>query len=236
MELCVDLGNLVRVDEGVRVLGIHIAYTASWMVSKAVLASYPYEDELVKLIDYVRSRYTLDGLRSERVIRAYRDFFWRLNIDPTKTRPSSEALVRRVLRGQFPRVNPVVDAGNIASVYTLVSIGMYDLDKVVPPLAIKYSAGGEVFKPIGGDEEVLGSGVPVLVDARGTVMHIYPHRDSIETCVSENTSKILTIAAGVPGISRDELVKAVKLVVELLKKLNWNSCEEVVHGWAPTLI
>src|SRR5213593_855629 len=45
-----------------------------------------------------------------------RALFHRLDIDPTKTRPSSEALLRRVLQGKgLPRVNAVVDVCNLCS-------------------------------------------------------------------------------------------------------------------------
>jgi len=65
------------------------------------------------------------------------------------------------------------------------------------------SSGGEVFKPIGGREEVLDKDTPILVDSKGTVLHIYPHRDSIETCVTDTTRRIITIAAGVPGVEKE---------------------------------
>lgn len=229
MELCSNLENIVHIDEEVKDLGIHIAYTISWAEGVIEHQIYPFENDVAKLLEYIKNNFTLDNLKENKVVRAYRDFFWRLGVDPTKVRPASEALVRRALRGSFPRINPVVDAGNIASAFTMIPIGMYDLDKALFPLTIKLSAGGEVFKPIGSKEEILGKGVPILVDGRGVVMHIYPHRDSIETCVTESTKKIITIAAGVPGAPRELVIRAVEIVVELLKKINWRSCERVVY-------
>lgn len=230
VDLCLQLDNFVRIAEDIKELGIHIAYTISWSDSTRTITSYPYEDDVSRLLSYVRSTYTLEDLKDNKVIRAYRDFFWRLGIDPTKTRPASEALVRRALKGQFPRIHLVVDAGNIASTYTLIPIGMYDIDKVAPPLTIRYSYGGEIFRPIGGrKEEVLPKGIPILVDSSGTVMHIYPHRDSIETCVTDKTLRIITIAAGVPGAEKNLVVKAVSIVIELLQKIGWNSCEKIVY-------
>ncbi|MEM4695390.1 MAG: phenylalanine--tRNA ligase beta subunit-related protein [Ignisphaera sp.] len=229
VDFCDNIDMVVELDHNVRSLGIHIAYTISWKDSEKLFEGYPFEDDIRNLITYVKSRYTLDILRNDRAVRAYRDFFWRLGIDPTKTRPASEALVRRALRDQFPRINPVVDAGNIASAYTMVPIGMYDLDKVSLPLTIKFSQGGERFKPIGGGEEVLEKDIPILVDSKGTVMHIYPHRDSIETCVTENTTKIVTIAAGVAGIEKELVMRAVSIVVELLQKIGWSSCNLIIY-------
>ncbi|MEM1526832.1 MAG: phenylalanine--tRNA ligase beta subunit-related protein [Ignisphaera sp.] len=229
MGLCIDLENIVRIDSEVKDLGIHIAYTVSWAEQNYELQSYPFENDVAKLIEYVKSSFTSDNLKDYKVVRAYRDFFWRLGIDPTKTRPASEALVRRALKGSFPRINHVVDAGNIASAFTLIPIGMYDLGKALPSLTIRFSFGGELFRPIGGKEEILDKGIPILVDSRGTVMHIYPHRDSIETCVTESAKKIITIAAGVPGAQKELVVRAIEIVVELLKKIGWRSCENIVY-------
>ena len=44
-------------------------------------------------------RWNLDELKDNQVFRAYRDFFWKVKVDPTKIRPASEALLRRILRG-----------------------------------------------------------------------------------------------------------------------------------------
>jgi len=93
------------------------------------------------------------------------------------------------------------------------------------------SSGGEVFKPIGGREEVLDKDTPILVDSKGTVLHIYPHRDSIETCVTDTTRRIITIAAGVPGVERELLVKTVEIVVRLLGKIGWNSCSRIIYKY-----
>jgi DNA/RNA-binding domain of Phe-tRNA-synthetase-like protein len=230
-DLCTGIEDFVHIDEEVKTFGIHIAFTVSWAEESVPISGYPFEDDVNRLVEFVKSNFTLENLKNHRVVRAYRDFFWRLGIDPTKTRPASEALVRRALRNQFPRINTVVDAGNIASVHTFIPIGIYDLDKALLPLRIKLSRGSEVFKPIGGREEVLGKGVPILVDSKGTVMHIYPHRDSVETCVTDSTKRIITIAAGVPGVEKELVVKAVQIVVELLKKVGWRSCTEIVYKY-----
>ena len=50
-----------------------------------------------QVIAKVQVTYELDSLRDIPSFRAYRDFFWRVKIDPTKIRPASEALVRRIL-------------------------------------------------------------------------------------------------------------------------------------------
>src|SRR5439155_24626453 len=46
-----------------------------------------------------RRTYALETLKDEPWLRAYRDFFWRVGVDPTKVRPAAEALLRRVIQG-----------------------------------------------------------------------------------------------------------------------------------------
>lgn len=229
MSLCANLKDLVQLSDSARNLGIHIAYTTSQLEELTTVEGHILEEEIFKLIKYIKSKYTLNGLKDDKTVRAYRDFYWKIGIDPTKIRPSSEALVRRVLRGAFPRINPVVDAGNIASAYTMVPIGIYDLDRVSLPLLLKLSAGGELFKPLGNHEEVLTPRVPILVDNRGLVVHIYPHRDSAETCVTDSTRKVLIIAAGVPSVEKELLIEAVKATTKLIEKSGWRSCEEIEY-------
>lgn len=184
---------------------------------------------LVKQIcDMVKGKYNLETLRENPIIKAYRRFFWKISIDPTKTRPSSEALIRRVLRGKnIPSINNVVDVGNAVSMESLISIGIYDIDKIKGKMTFRLSFEGEIFKPIGGHVEVLKEGIPVLADEE-KILHLYPHRDSIDTMVTENTKNVLVISAGVPGISKERVCYAVKRTCELLSKYA-DGCVKVLN-------
>jgi len=73
--------------------------------------------EIADVAAEIKSRYNIDEVKEIRTIRMQRDFFWRMGIDPTKVRPASEALLRRILLNKgLPRVSPIVDAYNLASV------------------------------------------------------------------------------------------------------------------------
>ncbi|MCS7099250.1 MAG: phenylalanine--tRNA ligase beta subunit-related protein, partial [Sulfolobales archaeon] len=213
MKYCGELENLLNLDRSLSHLGVFVAYTAIWTEE---IRRVEFEEEIEELVKYVKSRYTLESVKNDPVFRAYRDFFWRMGIDPTKTRPSSEALVRRCLRNSFPRVSAVVDAGNIASATTGVPIGLYDMSASSPPYTLTLSRGGEVFNPIGGGSEVLPRGVPILADSGGVVMHLYPHRDCVETAIRDSTTEVFVLGAGVPGVDRARVAEAVRRVYELL--------------------
>lgn len=227
--LCDKLEEILEVEEGCKSMGITVAYTVAWLERVDESGKAFLERAIEEALNEIPKQYTLENLKSHPIVRAYRNFFWRLGIDPTKTRPSSEALIRRALRGSFPRINDVVDVGNIASLKTLVCIGMYDIDKAGLPLKLTISKGGERFKPIGSKEEMrLKPGIPILIDSRGVVMHLYPHRDSVETCVSESTRRILVLAAGVPEVPKEQLIMALNIIKDLLNRLGWACCENIV--------
>lgn len=83
----------------VKNLGVFIVYDVIKGVDNS---TYPpeLEREIKSAVEEARRLYSLDALKEHSIIRAYRDFYWRvLKIDPTKQRPSQEALLRRILRG-----------------------------------------------------------------------------------------------------------------------------------------
>ncbi|MEM0269054.1 MAG: phenylalanine--tRNA ligase beta subunit-related protein [Candidatus Korarchaeum sp.] len=175
-------------------------------------------DVLERAAEEVRRLYDLESLKDHPVARAYRDFYWRIGIDPTKVRPSGEALVRRILRGEkLPSVNSVVDSGNAASALTLVPIGLYDMSRIAGRLELRLAKPGEVFHPIGGGERKLRGGEPVLADELGPIF-LYPHRDCERTKIRDDTRDVLVVAAGVPNVERATVRRALNLALELIRE------------------
>jgi len=167
----------------------------------------------------VRGKYDLLSLREVRAIRAYRDFMWRLGIDPTKTRPSAEALVRRILLGKpFPTINSVVDLYNVISVRFLISIGAFDLDRLEGELLLRFAREGEEFLGIGMEKPLKLGGEVVVADER-KVVAIYPYRDSELTKVTGETKRVLFLLCGVPGIERETLREAGRELEGLVRSL-----------------
>ena len=69
------------------------------------------------------------------ITAAVRTMYKRVGLDPTKTRPSSEALLRRVRKGdELPRINSLVDIINWCSLESQLPFGLYDLSKIVGPV------------------------------------------------------------------------------------------------------
>jgi len=78
-----------------------------------------------------------------------RALYRRFGVDPTRHRPSSEALLRRVRRGEpLPRINSLVDVGNVVSLLLQVPVGLYDLAHVVGDLRVRLGRDGESYAGI----------------------------------------------------------------------------------------
>ncbi|MEM2517774.1 MAG: phenylalanine--tRNA ligase beta subunit-related protein [Candidatus Bathyarchaeia archaeon] len=166
----------------------------------------------------VRAKHDIEKLKENPVVRAYRDFYWKLDIDPTKTRPSGEALLRRVLHGgELPTISTAVDAYNLASMKTIIPISGFDMDALNPPFSVRFAEEGETFTGIGMDKPLaLKSNMLVLADTK-RVLCIYPHRDADQTKITEKTRNILLIGYGAPGITTQQLEEAVRTALEYIR-------------------
>ena len=121
-----------------------------------------------------------------------RTLYKALGIDPTKTRPSNEALLRRALKGEgLYRINTLVDALNLASLREQLPFGLYDLDRVRPPVTLRLGGEAESYEGIRtGPVQVAGR--PVLVDAEGPFGN--PTSDSLRTSITLATTRCLAVA------------------------------------------
>jgi DNA/RNA-binding domain of Phe-tRNA-synthetase-like protein len=124
-------------------------------------------------------------------LQPVRDVYRALGIDPTKTRPSSEALLRRVLQGKpLYRVNSLVDAMNLCSLRTLVPFGVYDRARVAGPLVLRFGRDGEGYEGIGRGR-IAVAGRPVLADREGAFGN--PTADALRTRVTGGTTRALVV-------------------------------------------
>src|SRR2546425_3267928 len=161
-----------------------------------------------RVTDY-RRRYALETLKDEPRLRAYRDFFWRVGVDPTKVRPAAEALLRRVIQGKpFPRINALVDAYNLASAETRIALAAFDIANLRGDLRMRRSRPGETFLGIGMEAPVTLTGVEVVCEDADRLVAIYPYRDADASKVTPATRDVRFLVCGVPGISHEALREA----------------------------
>lgn len=147
----------------------------------------------------------LGGIPTVRLIRS---IFHRAGLDPTRYRPSSESLLRRAVKAKgLYFINSVVDLVNYFSLKTLWPIGLYDADRLKPPIVWRVGQEGETYEGIGRDRLNLAH-FPLLVDQEGPFGS--PISDSMRTRVTEECKSILWITFAPPDtrIPHDEFAEA----------------------------
>lgn len=120
-----------------------------------------------------------------------RGMFHRLGVDPTKSRPASEALLRRVLQGKgLPEIHPAVDVCNLASLEHQLPLGLYDRRHLKGAVTARIGRPGEGYEGIR-KGRVNVAGRPLLADEDGAFGA--PTSDSARTQVTRETRALLAV-------------------------------------------
>lgn len=176
----------------------------------------------------VKAKRSIDTLKDDPTVRAYRDFYWKLGVDPTKTRPSGEALLRRVLHGDLlPCISTVVDAYNLASMKTIIPISGFDKEKLNPPFHVRFAENGEPFTGIGMNKHMTLTDKMLVLADKKQALCIYPYRDSECTKITQQTKSVLIVGYGAPGITRQQLEEAVETTLSYIKLVSDGEIETI---------
>lgn len=145
-----------------------------------------------------------------------RALFHRLDIDPTKTRPSSEALLRRVLQGKgLPEVNVAVDVCNLCSLELQLPLGLYDRDRVKGTITVRVGREGEGYPGIR-KQRVNLTGRLLLADATGPFGA--PTSDSVRTSVTDSTKHLLVAVFCPPDRAGADLSTMLERIADRLTR------------------
>jgi len=149
------------------------------------------------------------SVESVDITAAVRTMYKRVGLDPTKTRPSSEALLRRVRKGDaLPRINSLVDIINWSSVESQLPFGLYDLDQIRGGVTLRLGGAGEQYAGIRKDA-VHVEGRLTLADDAGPFGN--PTSDSARTMVTPATTRALVVIFAPAPLSQAALDRALRL-------------------------
>ena len=164
----------------------------------------------------LRTTETPDTIKLQPAIAATREAYRRLGKDPSRYRPSAEALRRRLLRGlELYRIDTLVDLINLVSLRTGYSIGGFDADKIQgTELCLGVGHVNEPFEGIGRGPLNI-EGLPVWRDVQGGIGT--PTSDHERTKMDVDTRHILAIINGYDG-DEQRLREAAEMTQELLRK------------------
>lgn len=196
----------------------------------ATVRNTPFCEALWKKINEFtiryREMYTTDSIKDMVTIRATRQAYKKCGKDPSRYRPSGEALCRRILRGiPLYQIDTLVDLINLVSIRYGYSIGGFDADKIDGnTLVLGIGKAEEPYEGIGRGQLNI-EGMPVYRDATGGIGT--PTSDHERTKLALGTTRLLTIINGYSG--REGLEEAAGYMLELLKEFAMSQDEEVIY-------
>ena len=164
-----------------------------------------------------------DSRLTESRTRAVRDMLRNGSYKPAgRAKPSSEYLLAAALDGDFPRVNPFVDAVNLASLKYLYPMSIFDADKAGSALVCRLGAVGESYVFNSGGQEIdledllcvcakappRELGVSAMGPAELGIPIVNPVRDSMATKLFEGAHNAIAIIYAPSGAEGADLEQA----------------------------
>ena len=172
--------------------------------------------EIHTLCEDYKNRFTTQTIKELPGVEATRRVYRACGKDPSRYRPSSEALIRRVVQGKdLYQIDTLVDLINLASMKYGYSIGGFDADKFEgDTLTLGVGRKDEPYEGIG--RGVLNiEGMPVYRDAKGGVGT--PTSDNERTKIEGGTTHLLVIINGYDG-NRESVQANARFVSDLLQR------------------
>lgn len=179
-----------------------------------------YSEELWQLIDELgeqfRQTLTTESLKDISAIAATRRVYKACGKDPSRYRPSSEALIRRMLQGKkLYQIDTLVDLINLASIKYGYSIGGFDGDKFDgDTLTLGVGREGEPYEGIGRGMLNI-AGLPVYRDNTGGVGT--PTSDNERTKMGLQTRHLVALVNGYDG-NEDTVRATTELIIKLVNR------------------
>ncbi len=164
--------------------------------------AYLEEKIIEDTIKFLKERFKDKELSKDETVIKIRKLFHQCGCDPTKYRPSFEALARRILKGEnFPMINPQVDFCNVLSLKWNVPCCICDLSKLNFPLNFRKGREEEEFLSLRGAFSLKNK--PLIEDKISPFST--PITDSIRTKVEFETKNLLLISYLPQDINKEKI-------------------------------
>lgn len=181
-------------------------------------------DELVALLrsaeQSLRERLTIDTLTEHPRIASWREAYRSFGAKPAKFRPSTEAMARRILKGdELPSISALVDIGNIVSLRHIVPAGGHAIDVLTKDMVLRPATGTEVFTPL--DSEQPENPIPgeiIFVEDDIVLTRRWTWRQAKHTLVVPETTAVEFNVDGMPPVPISEVEEACREIIELIER------------------
>ena len=177
--------------------------------------------EIENLCQNLASQYS-SPQEAHELLQPMRELYRACGIDPTKVRPSSEALFRRAVKKKgLYQINSLVDVCNLCSLSFMLSMGLYDVQKISgEKIFLRLGTSGESYQGIGKDMINLAGRIGVF-DEKGPFGN--PSADSFRTRITESTQAALFVVFAPKTYDDGELKKHIEFIKEKVLKYHFNA-------------
>ncbi|MBI9032224.1 hypothetical protein JEZ13_09530 [bacterium] len=181
--------------------------------------------KMMELAQEYQTKYSELAISEIPGVQEARTFFRAIGLDPTKRRPSSEALLRRALNGKdLYRINNIVDAGNYSSLKFLLPICLYDYDTIQGDIIVKIGDSKDRYLAHNNREMVFTDKF-VLCDDLGAFGS--PLTDSLRTAVTPETTKVLIIMFAPESYDSALLDEHIRYLEDTIKQFNKSTIQQI---------
>jgi DNA/RNA-binding domain of Phe-tRNA-synthetase-like protein len=151
-------------------------------------------------------------------IQEWRTIFKKVGTDPSRYRPSVEALYRRIKKQDYLHtINSAADLNNFFSLQYEVPIGIYDLDKINGAIELRVGKSGDEYTGINGR---LINMENKLLTSDTTGPFGSPFVDSERTAVTEASQNAVQVIYLKPSLSVDQCEKLVQSLMDMFTQVN----------------
>jgi DNA/RNA-binding domain of Phe-tRNA-synthetase-like protein len=155
-------------------------------------------------------------------IQAWRRTFSRMGLKPTQYRCAAESLLRRFKKdGTLPRLHPLIDLCNAASMAFAIPVAVFDVAAINARLTVRRATGDERYQTFAGEIEHPEPGEVIFADAANRAhARRWCHRQSGDSAIRARTSAALIVAEGMHANAATD----VRMLLEVLQQALVAAC------------
>ncbi|MFA1546075.1 B3/4 domain-containing protein [Actinomadura chokoriensis] len=199
----------------------HPELVAGALVATGITADAVVEPRVEAFTTVAKARLAAGTEADLPEIQAWRRTFSKMGLKPTRYRCASESLLRRFRKeGALPRIHPLVDLCNAASLAFAIPVAALDVARISRHLEVRRAAGDENYLTLSGEPDTPEPGEVTFVDAAGHAhARRWTNRQSGHSAVRDTTRSALIIAEGMHASAAKDVPDLMAALSEALNSV-----------------
>lgn len=143
-----------------------------------------------------------------------------MGLKPTQYRCASEAPLRRFRQEHaLPRRHPLIDLCNAISLAFAIPVAVFDTEKIVGDLEVRWARGDETYLTFGGEIEYPEPNEVIFADGEENAhARRWTNRQSGLSAVRARTRSVLIVAEALHASAGDDIARLVETVADALAR------------------